>query len=74
MILNYNNIIIFKNFVSSPAVHSQYDPNSLCMAEREGFEPSIPIHSVYTLSKRTPSTTRPPLLGQNRGAKYKKNK
>jgi hypothetical protein len=72
MILNYNNIIIFKNFVFPPAVHSKYDPNSLCFAEREGFEPSIPIQSVYTLSKRTPSTTRPPLLGQNRGRKIQK--
>ena len=31
------------------------------MAEREGFEPSKPL-TVYTLSKRAPSTTRPPLL------------
>ena len=31
------------------------------MAEREGFEPSKRF-PVYTLSKRAPSTTRPPLL------------
>jgi hypothetical protein len=31
------------------------------MAEREGFEPSVPL-TVHTLSKRAPSTTRPPLL------------
>ena len=31
------------------------------MAERKGFEPLIPL-TVYTLSKRAPSTTRPPLL------------
>jgi hypothetical protein len=30
------------------------------VAEREGFEPSIRF-PVYTLSKRAPSTTRPPL-------------
>ena len=30
------------------------------MAERKGFEPLIPL-TVYTLSKRAPSTTRPPL-------------
>ena len=31
------------------------------MAEGEGFEPSIRF-PVYTLSRRAPSTTRPPLL------------
>ena len=31
------------------------------MAEGEGFEPSIRL-PVYTLSKRAPSATRPPLL------------
>jgi hypothetical protein len=30
------------------------------MAEREGFEPSVPLQ-VHTLSKRAPSTTRPSL-------------
>ena len=30
------------------------------LAEREGFEPSIRF-PIYTLSKRAPSTTRPPL-------------
>ena len=30
------------------------------MAERVGFEPTIPFQ-VYTLSKRAPSTTRPSL-------------
>ena len=30
------------------------------MAEREGFEPSIRVN-VYTLSRRAPSTARPPL-------------
>ena len=31
------------------------------LAERKGFEPSIPMQLEYTLSKRAPSTTRPPL-------------
>ena len=31
------------------------------MAERVGFEPTIRVN-VYTLSKRAPSATRPPLL------------
>jgi hypothetical protein len=30
------------------------------MAERVGFEPTIPV-KVYTLSKRAPSATRPSL-------------
>ena len=30
------------------------------MAEREGFEPSV-VLLLHTLSKRAPSTTRPPL-------------
>src|SRR5437764_401519 len=32
----------------------------LLMAERQGFEPWIPV-KVYTLSKRAPSATRPSL-------------
>ncbi len=35
-------------------------PGLLNMAEREGFEPSKQF-PVYTLSKRAPSATRPPL-------------
>ena len=34
--------------------------NTILMAEREGFEPSKQF-PIYTLSKRAPSTTRPPL-------------
>ncbi len=30
------------------------------MAERTGFEPAVPL-LAHTLSKRAPSTTRPPL-------------
>ena len=33
----------------------------VALAERKGFEPLIPL-TVYTLSKRAPSTTRPSLL------------
>jgi hypothetical protein len=32
----------------------------LVLAEREGFEPPIPV-KVYTLSRRAPSATRPSL-------------
>src|SRR5262245_50149787 len=31
------------------------------MAEREGFEPSIQLLTVYSLSRRAPSATRPSL-------------
>ncbi len=37
------------------------------MAEREGFEPSVGVN-LHTLSKRAPSTTRPPLRLMNKGA------
>ena len=37
------------------------------MAEREGFEPSVGVN-LHTLSKRAPSTTRPPLRLTNNGA------
>ena len=49
----------------------------LCLAEREGFEPSIEF-PLYTLSKRAPSTTRPSLrlvgFHQNsmRGARHRR--
>src|SRR5580658_10573221 len=36
------------------------DDDSHRMAEREGFEPPIPV-KVYTLSRRAPSATRPSL-------------
>ena len=39
-----------------------------CMAERKGFEPLIRFH-VYTLSRRAPSTTRPPLRRSPEGAR-----
>ena len=34
------------------------------LAEREGFEPPIPV-KVYTLSRRAPSATRPSLRAAN---------
>jgi hypothetical protein len=34
------------------------------LAEREGFEPPIPV-KVYTLSRRAPSATRPSLRSVN---------
>src|SRR5215471_16719080 len=37
------------------------------MADREGFEPSNGFHR-YTLSRRTPSTTRPPVHAREGGA------
>ena len=42
------------------------------MAEREGFEPSKQL-PVYTLSKRAPSATRPPLLFSNQLFVLEKN-
>jgi CrcB protein len=43
-------------------------PGSLCrrVAEGMGFEPTIPLITVYPLSRRAPSTTRPPLPAQER--------
>ena len=39
------------------------------MAEGVGFEPTIRF-PVYTLSRRAPSTTRPPLRMRVRGAEH----
>jgi hypothetical protein len=33
------------------------------MAERAGFEPAMELLAPYSLSRRVPSATRPPLLG-----------
>ena len=38
-----------------------YLPLWRAVAEREGFEPSVGVN-LHTLSKRAPSTARPPLL------------
>ena len=51
----YLSSIIFLNFIKSCLKTQAY-----FMAEREGFEPSKQF-PVYTLSKRAPSATRPPL-------------
>ena len=34
------------------------------VAERMGFEPTIRLYTVYPLSRRAPSTARPPLQGR----------
>ena len=39
------------------------------MAERVGFEPTVPL-TVHKLSKRAPSTTRPSLLKDKNVTKY----
>jgi hypothetical protein len=44
-------------------------PPWLMVAEREGFEPSVGVN-LHTLSKRAPSTARPPLLLGARPASY----
>ena len=36
------------------------------MAEREGFEPSIGLQTLYSLSRGAPSATRPPLQNVER--------
>ena len=48
LLIHLNHLNFLNNFINK-------------MAEREGFEPSKRF-PVYTLSKRAPSTTRPPLL------------
>ncbi len=42
---------------------------SILMAERMGFEPMKEL-PLYTLSKRAPSTTRPPLQRDNSELKF----
>ncbi len=59
MILDYNNTIISKNFL---IIYNSHLTLTITLtlshpgffAEREGFEPSIPLHVVYTLSRRAP--------------------
>jgi hypothetical protein len=43
-------------------VNSGDDGNSELSAEREGFEPSVPLQ-VHMISNHAPSATRSPLLG-----------
>src|SRR4051794_32148523 len=42
-------------------------PGLACVAEREGFEPSIQLWTVYWFSKPAPSASRPPLQIVSRG-------
>ena len=41
-------------------------PGATDVAEREGFEPSRGLETPYSLSRRAPSTTRPPLRRRER--------
>ena|GEM_PF-1031375 len=40
---------------------------TMYMAEREGFEPSIPLLAEYTISNRAPSASRASLRDLNKG-------
>ena len=51
--------------------HSVCAGNESKLAERVGFEPTIPV-KVYTLSKRAPSATRPSLRRANQPFHYKR--
>ena len=43
------------------SIHLSYG-RSLILAERLGFEPRVDLSGLHALSRRAPSTTRPPLL------------
>ena len=43
------------------SIHLSYG-RSLTLAERLGFEPRVDLSGLHTLSRRAPSTARPPLL------------
>ena len=43
------------------------------MAEKEGFEPSIELQTLYSLSRGAPSATRPPLRLVGRIIKISEN-
>ena len=47
-------------FVCSTIEIPRTEDRGISMAERTGFEPAVPL-LAHTLSKRAPSTTRPPL-------------
>ena len=49
-----------KDKVSRDVWHSSYGIDSKVLAEKVGFEPTLEF-PLNTLSKRAPSTTRPPL-------------
>tara|TARA_B100000123_G_scaffold234440_1_gene184977 strand:- start:216 stop:368 length:153 start_codon:yes stop_codon:yes gene_type:complete len=42
----------------NPVLNEVFDDKTV---EREGFEPSILLNTVYPLSRRAPSAARPPL-------------
>ena len=43
------------------SIHLSYGRSSI-LAERLGFEPRVDLSGLHTLSRRAPSTARPPLL------------
>src|SRR5262245_503219 len=43
------------------SIHLSYG-RSLMLAERLGFEPRVDLSGLHALSRRAPSTARPPLL------------
>ena len=51
-----------RSLVLYPAELQAHGATVKHMAEREGFEPSIPVVPVYSLSRRAPSASRPSLL------------
>ena len=53
-------MLIFKYLTFSKIVKLSTKNKAYLMAERMGFEPMKEL-PLYTLSKRAPSTTRPPL-------------
>ena len=51
-------------YATRGVMHRNFEPgtrNSKAVAEREGFEPSVPLLGVHTISSRAPSTARSPL-------------
>ena len=50
-----------RSLVLYPAELQAHGATEALVAEREGFEPSIPVVPVYSLSRRAPSASRPSL-------------
>src|SRR5699024_10348492 len=48
-------------FVAARSIQLSYGRITVCLAEREGFEPSKGLQTPYSLSRGAPSATRPPL-------------
>src|SRR5262249_7557236 len=53
-----------------PEAWGTFGPDRPSVAEREGFEPSIQLETVWRFSKALPSATRPPLQ-QGRYARHR---